>query len=65
MSMTFLMKFFGGLRCQGPGEIIIKVKFQKSQAGKRCVGPTCRFAASPEVDPGATVDILQTGYPRI
>jgi hypothetical protein len=25
--------------------------------------PTCRFATSPEVGPGATVGTLQTGYP--
>jgi hypothetical protein len=39
-----------------------KVKFQKSWAGKRYVGPTCGFAASPEVGPGPTIDILQTRY---
>jgi hypothetical protein len=31
--------------------------------GHRRVGPTCKFAASPEVDLGATVGTLQTGYP--
>jgi hypothetical protein len=41
------------------------VKFQKSWAGKRYVGPTCGFTASPQLDPGATVDTLQTRYPRV
>jgi hypothetical protein len=39
------------------------VKFQNSRAGKRYVGPTYGFVASPEVDPGGTVGTLQTGYP--
>jgi hypothetical protein len=29
------------------------------------VGPTHGFATSPEVGPGATVDILRTGYPHV
>jgi hypothetical protein len=29
------------------------------------VGPTCRFAASPEVGSGATVGTLQIEYPRV
>jgi hypothetical protein len=33
--------------------------------GRRRVGPTCGFVASPEVGPGATVGTLQTGYPYI
>jgi hypothetical protein len=41
----------------------VKVRFQKSRAEKRYVGPTCGFAASPEVGLGATVGTLQTGYP--
>jgi hypothetical protein len=28
------------------------------------IGPTCRFATSPEVGPGASVDTLKIGYPR-
>jgi hypothetical protein len=38
-------------------------KIQDNQAGRRRVGPTCGFTASPEVGPRATVDTLQTGYP--
>jgi hypothetical protein len=44
---------------------IAKMKFHKSYAGKKEVGPTYGFAASREVGPGATVDTLQTRYPRI
>jgi hypothetical protein len=33
--------------------------------GRRCVGPTCGFAASPEVSLGVTVGTLQTRYPGI
>jgi hypothetical protein len=29
------------------------------------IGPTCGFAASPEVGPGASVGTLKTRYPRI
>jgi hypothetical protein len=36
-----------------------------NRAGHRRVGPTCRLVASPEVGPGATVGILQTGYSYI
>jgi hypothetical protein len=36
-----------------------------NRAGRRRVGPTCGFVASPEVGPGATVGTLQTGYPFI
>jgi hypothetical protein len=31
-------------------------------AQRKGIGATCRFAASPEVGPGATVGTLQTGY---
>ena len=31
----------------------------------RSSGPTCRFVASPEVGPGATVGTLQQGYPLL
>jgi hypothetical protein len=41
---------------------ITRYKIQKSSAGKD-VGPTRGFAASPGVDPGATVGTLKTGYP--
>jgi hypothetical protein len=40
-------------------------KVQDNRAGRRKIGPTCGFAASPEVSPGASVDTLNTGYPRI
>jgi hypothetical protein len=36
-----------------------------NRAGHQRVGPTSGFVASPEVDPGATVGTLQTGYPYI
>jgi hypothetical protein len=36
-----------------------------NRVGRRRVSPTCRFLASPEVGPGATVGTLQTGYPYI
>jgi hypothetical protein len=32
---------------------------------KRKIAPTCRFAASPEVGPGASVGTLKIGYLRI
>jgi hypothetical protein len=28
------------------------------------IGPTCGFAASPEVGPGASIGTLKTGYPH-
>jgi hypothetical protein len=40
-------------------------KFRKDTRGKRYVGLTYGFAASPEVGPGATVSILQTRYPHV
>jgi hypothetical protein len=36
-----------------------------NRVGRRRVGPTCGFIASPEVGPGATVGTVQTGYPYI
>jgi hypothetical protein len=41
-----------------------KQKFD-NRAGRRRVGPTYGFTASPKVGLGATVDTLQTGYPYI
>jgi hypothetical protein len=48
-------------------EAIALITKQKvdNRAGRRRVGPTCGFVASPEVDPGATIGTLQTGYPYI
>jgi hypothetical protein len=43
----------------------MKQKGQGNFVGRRTVGPTYGFAASPEVGPGAFVGTLQTGYPRI
>jgi hypothetical protein len=42
-----------------------KMEFQNSHVGKRDVGPTCGFVASPELGPEVTVGTLQTGYPRV
>jgi hypothetical protein len=44
---------------------ITKMKLQKSCAGKKDVGSTCEFAASPELGLEATVGTLQIGYPCI
>jgi hypothetical protein len=44
---------------------IPRYKVPKKQRGKRDVGPTRGFTASPEVGPGATVGTLQTRYPRV
>jgi hypothetical protein len=44
---------------------IPRYKVPKKQRGKRDVGPTRGFTASPKVDPGATVGTLQTRYPRV
>jgi hypothetical protein len=41
------------------------MEFQKSRTGKRGVGPTCGFTASPKVGMGANVGTLQTEYPRV
>jgi hypothetical protein len=43
---------------------ILTYKTQKGCTGNDA-GPTCRFAASPEVGLGATVGTLKIGYPRI
>jgi hypothetical protein len=40
-------------------------KIQDNRARHRRVSPTYGFAASPKVGSGATVDILQAGYPYI
>jgi hypothetical protein len=40
-------------------------KFKGNRAGRQRVGPTCGFTAFPEVDLGATIGTLQTGYPHI
>jgi hypothetical protein len=40
-------------------------RVQDSRVGRRRVGPTRGFVASPEVGPGGTVGTLQTGYPYI
>jgi hypothetical protein len=45
--------------------VIPRYKVPKKQRGKRDVGPTHGFTASPEVGPGATVGTLQTSYPRV
>jgi hypothetical protein len=58
MNKTFLVNFFGSLRCKGPGEIIVKIKFQKSWAGRRYVSLTYGFATYPKVGPRATVGTL-------
>jgi hypothetical protein len=42
-----------------------KTKIQKGCVGKEDVGPTCRFTASREVGPGATIGTLQTAYPYV
>jgi hypothetical protein len=36
-----------------------------NRAGRRIVGPTCRFVPSSEVGPRATVGTLHIGYPYI
>jgi hypothetical protein len=43
----------------------VKMEFLRSSTRKRNVGPTCGFAASPEVDPRATIGTLQIGYPHV
>jgi hypothetical protein len=58
MSRTFLVKIFRVLallrtwrdNCQG--------EISEKSGGEKYVGRTCRFAASPEVSPGATIGIL-------
>jgi hypothetical protein len=65
MSRMFSSDFFLSLHCYGAGEIIAKRKVQNNRAGCRRIGPTCGFAASSKVDPGATVGTLQTGYLRV
>jgi hypothetical protein len=52
------VNFFGSLRCKGPREIIVKIKFQKSWAGRRYVSLTYGFATYPKVGPRATVGTL-------
>jgi hypothetical protein len=42
---------------------IPRYKVRKKQHGKRDVGPTRGFTASPEVGLGATVGTLETRYP--
>jgi hypothetical protein len=41
------------------------MEFQKSRVGKRDVGLSYGFVASPEVGLGVTVGTLQIGYPRV
>jgi hypothetical protein len=49
-----------------PGSAIeYRVKRLDNQVGRRKIGPTCGFATSHEVGPGASVDTLKTRYPRI
>jgi hypothetical protein len=38
-------------------------KDQDNRVGHRKISPTCGFTASPEVGPGASVDIVKIGYP--
>jgi hypothetical protein len=40
-------------------------KVQDNRAGRQKIGPTCGFAASPEVGSGASIGTLKTGYPHI
>jgi hypothetical protein len=44
---------------------MVEKKVQDNRAGHQNIGPTCEFAASPEVGLGSSVGTLKTGYPRI
>jgi hypothetical protein len=69
MSSTFLSKSFLGPCTAKDVKIkaIASTTKQKvdNRAGRRRVGPTNKFVASPEVILRATIGTLQTGYPYI
>jgi hypothetical protein len=63
--MFFNENFLGPYAAKDLEKITTKVKIQNSYVGQRDNGPTCWFVISPEVGPGAIVDILQTRYPHV